>query len=68
MAGLNWVQKKVNKAKTELKTGWRITNKGQPKMGKNGRQLKVTKSGKAYRQGYLDARNDIHRLMSKKKQ
>ncbi len=49
---------KAKKAVKELKTGKRYTNDGQPKRGRNGQQLKVTKEGKAWRSGYLNARKD----------
>ncbi len=49
---------KGKKAAYELKTGKRFTNLGDPKRGKNGKQLKVTKQGAAYRHGYLDAQKD----------
>lgn len=50
---------KGKKAAHELKTGKRVTNMNEPKRGRNGQQLKVTKQGRAYRHGYLDARKDI---------
>ena len=49
---------KGKKAAKELKTGKRFTNDGQPKRGRNGQQLNVTKEGKAWRSGYLNARKD----------
>ena len=49
---------KGKKAAKELKTGKRYTNDGDPKYGRNGQQLKVTKTGKAWRSGYLKARED----------
>ena len=49
---------KGQKAAKELRTGKRYTNDGAPKRGRNGQQLKVTKEGKAYRGGYLNARKD----------
>lgn len=52
---------KGKKAVRELKTGKRFCNDGEPKMGGNHQQLKVTKVGRAYRHGYLDARKDIGR-------
>lgn len=52
-------KKKGEKAAKELRTGKRYCNDGEPKRGKNGQHLKVTKSGRAYRSGYLDAREDI---------
>lgn len=52
-------KQKGQKAAAELRSGKRVTNDGLPKLGKNGHQLKVTKTGKAYRAGYLDAREDI---------
>ena len=58
--------KKGKKAAHELKTGKRFCNDGEPKKGGNGQQLKVTKVGRAYRHGYLDARKDIGRAVKKK--
>lgn len=52
-------KRKGRKAAYELKTGKRYCNDGEPKKGKNGRHLKVSKTGRAYRAGYLDAREDI---------
>ena len=52
-------KQKGQKAAHELKTGKRICNDGEPKKGRNGQQLKVTKTGRSYRSGYLDARKDI---------
>ena len=52
-------KRKGRKAAHELKTGKRFCNDGEPKKGKNGQQLKVSKTGRAYRAGYLDAREDI---------
>ena len=49
---------KGKKAAKELRTGKRYTNDGEPKRGRNGQQLKLTKEGKAYRGGYLNARKD----------
>ena len=52
-------KRKGKKAALELRTGKRFTNGKQPKRGKNGKQLTLTKTGRAYRAGYLDARKDI---------
>ena len=52
-------KRKGKKAAHELRTGKRFTNSGQPKRGKNGKQLTVSKAGRAYRAGYMDARKDI---------
>lgn len=52
-------KRKGKKAAYELRTGKRFTNSGQPKRGKNGKQLTVSKAGRAYRAGYMDARKDI---------
>ena len=52
-------KEKGQKAAKELKTGKRYCNDGEPKKGRNGQHLKVTKEGKAYRAGYMDARKDI---------
>ena len=52
-------KRKGKKAAYELRTGKRFTNSSQPKRGKNGKQLTLTKAGRAYRAGYLDARKDI---------
>ncbi len=57
-------KQKGQKVAQELRTGKRITNDGLPKMGKNGRQLSVTRLGRAYRAGYLDAREDIGKAVS----
>ena len=54
-------KRKGKKADYELKTGKRYCNDGEPKKGKNGQHLKVSKEGRAYRAGYLDAREDIGR-------
>jgi len=51
--------RKGKKAAHELKTGKRFCNNGEPKRDSKGKQLKVTAKGKAYRAGYLDAREDI---------
>ena len=58
--------RKGKKAAHELKTGKRFCNDGEPKKGGNGQQLKVSKVGRAYRHGYLDARKDIGRAVKKK--
>ena len=58
-------KRKGKKAAHELKTGKRFCNNGEPKRGKNGQQLKVSKSGRAYRAGYLDAREDIGKAAKK---
>ena len=50
---------KGRKAAYELRTGKRYTNNRKPKRGKNGKHLTVSKAGRAYRAGYLDARKDI---------
>lgn len=52
-------KRKGKKAAYELKQGKRYCNDGTPKRGKDGKQLRLTKVGKAYRAGYLDARKDI---------
>ena len=52
------VRERVKKYVSELKSGWKKTNEGYPKMGRNGRQMKVTKTDAAYRKGYIKARND----------
>ena len=54
---------KGKKFASELKTGVRMTNNGEVKKGKDGKPLKLSKSGKdaqarAYRSGYLAARRD----------
>ena len=54
-------KRKGKKAAYELKTGKRYCNDGTPKRGKNGQHLKVSRTGRAYRSGYLDARQDIGR-------
>ena len=57
-------KRKAKKAAYELKTGKRFCNDGEPKRGKNGQHLKVSKEGAAYRSGYLDARKDIGKAAS----
>ena len=52
-------KRKGKKAAHELRTGKRFTNSRKPKRGKNGKQLTLSKTGRAYRAGYLDARKDI---------
>lgn len=56
-------KQKGQKAAQELRTGKRVCNDGEPKKGNNGQQLRVTKTGRAYRSGYLDARKDIGRAV-----
>ena len=48
---------KGRKYANELKTGIRKTNDGRYKPDKNG-DVGLTKEGRAYRAGYLDARSD----------
>ncbi len=59
--------RKRKKAGFELKTGKRFCNDGEPKKGKNGQQLKVSKMGRSYRSGYLDAFKDINSARLAKK-
>lgn len=61
-------KRKGRKAAYELRTGKRFTNDGEVKRGSNGKQLSLTKSGRAYRAGYLDARKDIGQAMQAVKQ
>ena len=60
-------KRKRRKAGFELKTGKRYCNDGEPKRGKNGQQLRVTKTGRAYRSGYLDAFKDMNKTVNGKK-
>ena len=60
-------KRKGRKAAYELRTGKRFTNNRQPKRGKNGKQLTLSKAGRAYRAGYLDARKDIGRAVQAKR-
>ena len=46
------------KAATELKKGVKMTNFGQVKRNKDGSPRKLNTKERAYRAGYLDARND----------
>ena len=48
---------KARKFANELSTGIRKTNDGRYKADKNG-DVGLTKEGRAYRAGYLDARKD----------
>ena len=50
----------------ELKRGKRYTNEGTAKRDKNGNHISLTKSGKAYRSGYLDARKDSAKAFKSK--
>ena len=49
---------KASKYADELRNGIRYTNDNKYKADKNGVVLEVTKEGRAYRAGYLDARKD----------
>ena len=49
---------KASKYADELRNGIRYTNDNRYKADKNGVVMKVTKEGRAYRAGYLDARKD----------
>ena len=48
---------KSKKYASELKTGIRYTNSGEYKPDKNG-DVGLSREGRAYRSGYLDARKD----------
>lgn len=48
---------KAEKYASELRTGMRYTNDGAYKPDKNG-EIGLSKEGRAYRSGYLDARKD----------
>ena len=54
---LNPAQKGA-KAAVELKRGVKMTNFGKVKTKKDGTPRALTKTERAYRAGYLDARND----------
>lgn len=60
-------KQKGKKAAYELRTGKRFTNSFKPKRNKQGRHLKVSKLGRAYRAGYLDARKDLGHFYRPKK-
>ncbi len=49
---------KGKKYAEEIKNGIRVTNDGEIKRNENGIPMELTKEGKAYRAGYLDARKD----------
>lgn len=60
---------KAGKFAAELRTGMRFTNSGQYKPDKNG-DIGLTREGRAYRSGYLDARKDgakVYRYNQRKK-
>ena len=48
---------KAGKYAAELRTGMRYTNNGDYKPDKNG-EIGLSREGRAYRSGYLDARKD----------
>lgn len=63
---------KGRKYANELKTGVRITNNGIPKVGENGKPIKLGKTGKeaqarAYRSGYLQTRKDSAKAWKSKR-
>ena len=49
---------KGRKFADELKNGVKLTNKGQLKMSKDSKPIRLTDTEKAYRSGYLSARKD----------
>ena len=49
---------RARKFSIELKHGKALTNNAKRKMGKDGKQIKLTKEQKAFRSGYLQARKD----------
>ena len=51
----------------ELRTGKKYTNDGQVKKDKNGKALKLKVKERAYRGGYLDARNDNSKAFNAKR-
>ncbi len=51
----------------ELKSGKRYTNAGQTKVGENGKPLGLSKAQRAYRGGYLKARQDNAKAYNAKK-
>lgn len=48
-------KERKDKYKLELETGKKFTNNLKPKLGKNGRQLKLQKSEEGFRTGYISA-------------
>ena len=62
---LNPAEKGAKFAK-ELKQGVKRTNRGGFKL-KDGKAIKLTKSERAYRSGYLDARKDSSKVFKAKK-
>ena len=48
-------KERKDKYKLELETGKKFTNDLKPKLGKNGRQLKLQKSEEGFRTGYISA-------------
>lgn len=58
---------KGRKYAVELKHGKALTNSMQRKRTKNGSQKVLSKSAKAYRAGYLDARKDNAKCYKAKK-
>lgn len=49
---------KGRKFAAEIKYGVHITNTGKRKHDKDGKQIELDKTARAYRAGYLDARKD----------
>ena len=49
---------KGRKYSAEMKKNVRYTNDGKLKVYENGKPMRLTKQGKAYRAGYLQARKD----------
>lgn len=49
---------KGKKYAIELRHNQKITNSGVRKKGKNGKKITLSKQAKAYRSGYLQARQD----------
>ncbi len=58
---------KGEKFAKELKGGFKRTNSGQYKTDKNKKGIRLTNEERAYRSGYLDARNDSAKAYKSKK-
>lgn len=58
---------KYQKYNYELKTNKRVTNSGQPKLNKQGNQLSLSRSQRAFRAGYKSAVIDRTKAYNAKK-
>lgn len=58
---------KGDKFARELRRGYKQTNSGSLKLGKNKKGVKLTDTERAYRSGYLAARNDSAKCYNAKK-